>query len=77
MLNKKTSRSNETVFQERYHFYGTSGKGHGVTCQGRSTYVVNLCYALAGVVAIVGAISVYIAMNNWVVLDYQECTEMY
>ena len=49
-------------------------------------YVVNLCYALAGVVAIVGAagvvaivgaISVYIAMNNWVVLDYQECTEMY
>ncbi len=40
-------------------------------------YVVNLCYALAGIVAIVGAISVYIAMNNWVVLDYQECTEMY
>ena len=40
-------------------------------------YVVNLCYALAGVVAIVGAISVYIAMNNWVVLDCQECTEMY
>ena len=29
-------------------------------------YVVNLCYALAGVVAIVGAISVYIAMNNGV-----------
>ena len=27
-------------------------------------YVVNLCYALAGVVAIVGAVSVYIAMNN-------------
>ena len=27
-------------------------------------YVVNLCYALAGVVAIVGAIRVYIAMNN-------------
>ena len=27
-------------------------------------YVVNLCYALAGVVAIVGAISVYIAMNT-------------
>ena len=27
-------------------------------------YVVNICYALAGVVAIVGAISVYIAMNN-------------
>lgn len=40
-------------------------------------YVVNLCYALAGIVAIVGAISVYIAMNNWVVLDYQKCTEMY
>ena len=27
-------------------------------------YVVNLCYALAGIVAIIGAISVYIAMNN-------------
>ena len=27
-------------------------------------YVVNLCYALAGIVAIVGAISVYSAMNN-------------
>jgi len=27
-------------------------------------YVVNLCYALAGIVAILGAISVYIAMNN-------------
>ena len=27
-------------------------------------FVVNLCYALAGVVAVVGAISVYIAMNN-------------
>ena len=27
-------------------------------------YVVNLCYALACIVAIVGAISVYIAMNN-------------
>ena len=27
-------------------------------------YVVNLCYALAGIFAIVGAISVYIAMNN-------------
>ena len=27
-------------------------------------YVVKLCYAIAGVVAIVGAISVYIKMNN-------------
>ena len=27
-------------------------------------YVVKLCYAIAGIVAIVGAISVYIAMNN-------------
>ena len=27
--------------------------------------VVKLCYAIAGVVAVVGAISVYIAMNNW------------
>ena len=28
-------------------------------------YVVKLCYAIAGVVAVVGAISVYIAMNKW------------
>ena len=27
-------------------------------------YVVKLCYALAGIVAVVGAISVYISMNN-------------
>lgn len=27
-------------------------------------YVVKLCYAIAGIVAVVGAISVYIAMNN-------------
>ena len=27
-------------------------------------YVTKLCYAIAGVVAVVGAISVYIAMNN-------------
>ena len=27
-------------------------------------YVVKLCYAIAGVVAVVGAISVFIAMNN-------------
>lgn len=27
-------------------------------------FVVKLCYAIAGVVAIVGAISVYISMNN-------------
>ena len=27
--------------------------------------VVNLCYALAGIFAVVGAVSVYIAMNNW------------
>lgn len=27
--------------------------------------VVKLCYAIAGVVAVVGAISVYIAMNKW------------
>jgi len=26
--------------------------------------VTNLCYALAGIVAIIGAISVYIKMNN-------------
>ena len=26
--------------------------------------VVKLCYAIAGVVAVVGAISIYIAMNN-------------
>lgn len=28
-------------------------------------FVVKLCYAIAGVVAVVGAISVYIAMNKW------------
>ena len=27
-------------------------------------YVVKLCYAIAGVVAIIGAINVYVAMNN-------------
>ena len=27
-------------------------------------YVVKLCYAIAGVVAVVGSVSVYIAMNN-------------
>ena len=27
-------------------------------------FVVKLCYAIAGIVAVVGAISVYIAMNN-------------
>jgi type IV secretory pathway VirB2 component (pilin) len=27
-------------------------------------YVVKLCYAIAGIVAVVGAISVYISMNN-------------
>ena len=27
-------------------------------------FVVKLCYAIAGVVAVVGAVSVYIAMNN-------------
>lgn len=27
-------------------------------------FVVKLCYAIAGVVAVVGAISIYIAMNN-------------
>jgi NADH:ubiquinone oxidoreductase subunit H len=27
-------------------------------------YVVKLCYAIAGVVAVVGAVSVYISMNN-------------
>lgn len=27
--------------------------------------VTNVCYALAGVVAILGAISVYIAIHNW------------
>ena len=27
-------------------------------------YVTNLCYAIAGIIAILGSISVYIAMNN-------------
>jgi hypothetical protein len=33
--------------------------------------VVKLCYAIAGVVAVVGAISVYIAMNNIRISDFQ------
>ena len=33
-------------------------------------YVVNLCYALAGVVAIVGAISVYIAITSQLYQHY-------
>ncbi|RHA82161.1 DUF4134 domain-containing protein [Segatella copri] len=44
----------------------------GTTALGKATeeiakyvpIVVKLCYAIAGVVAVVGAISVYIAMNN-------------
>lgn len=41
--------------------------------------VTNLCYALAGIVAIVGAISVYIAMNNWLFWTAQnvlKCTDI-
>ena len=36
--------------------------------------VVKLCYAIAGVVAVVGAISVYIAMNNE---EQDDCRSMY
>ena len=42
-------------------------------------YVVKLCYAIAGVVAVVGAISVYIAMNNWLFWTAQnvlKCTDI-
>ena len=42
-------------------------------------YVVKLCYAIAGVVAVVGAISVYIAMNNWLfwtVKNVLKCTDI-
>ena len=42
-------------------------------------YVVKLCYAIAGVVAIVGAISVYIAMNNalfWTATNVLKCTDI-
>lgn len=41
--------------------------------------MVKLCYAIAGVVAIVGAISVYIAMNNWLFWTAQnvlKCTDI-
>ena len=34
-------------------------------------YVVKLCYAIAGVVAVVGAISVYINMNKMVYGTYE------
>ena len=36
----------------------------GTTALATVPIMVKLCYAIAGVVAIVGAISVYIAMNN-------------
>ena len=39
--------------------------------------VVKLCYAIAGVVAIVGAISVYIAMNNEEKEDHDGRRRMY
>ena len=42
-------------------------------------FVVKLCYAIAGVVAVVGAISVYIAMNNWLFWTAQnvlKCTDI-
>ena len=42
-------------------------------------YVVKLCYAIAGVVAVVGAISVYIAMNNalfWTATNVLKCTDI-
>ena len=42
-------------------------------------YVVKLCYAIAGVVAVVGAISVYIAMNNVLfrtVTNVLKCTDI-
>ena len=42
-------------------------------------YVVKLCYAIAGVVAVVGAISVYIAMNNvlfWTAKNALKCTDI-
>ncbi|MBP3839009.1 MAG: DUF4134 family protein [Prevotella sp.] len=42
-------------------------------------YVVKLCYAIAGVVAVVGAISVYIAMNNalfWTATNVVKCTDI-
>lgn len=43
---------------------GTSALETVATELTKFPYVVNLCYALAGIVAIVGAVSVYIAMNN-------------
>ncbi len=39
--------------------------------------VVKLCYAIAGVVAVVGAISVYIAMNNEEQDVKDDCRSMY
>lgn len=41
--------------------------------------VVNLCYALAGIFAVVGAVSVYIAMNNalfWTATNVVKCTDI-
>ena len=47
--------------------YNTGVTALGEVTTGIKNYipaVTNVCYALAGVVAIIGAISVYIAMNN-------------
>ncbi len=47
--------------------YTAGTKALGTVTQQIALYVpvvVKLCYAIAGVVAVVGAISVYIAMNN-------------
>lgn len=62
-----TFREHHTWLHE-YHILIIS-KLNGILCYSEEIakyvpIVVKLCYAIAGVVAVVGAISVYIAMNN-------------
>lgn len=58
---------NELFAQNSAGDYSAGTKALGTVTSEIAKYipvVVKLCYAIAGVVAIVGAISVYIAMNN-------------
>ena len=40
-------------------------------------FVVKLCYAIAGVVAVVGAISVYIAITSTLYIDVSDSTKLH
>ena len=71
---RKRNEENQNVRKERLQVAQNSAGDYTAGTNALSTvteeiakyipYVVKLCYAIAGVVAVVGAISVYIAMNN-------------